>query len=124
MAVVPSSDAAPVAIAAAGAAGAALWLLLIFGLPASWKAFHGEITWSPSLQRVLGLIGLILGYLILGGVAPFIVNATEVKEAIGYGLGWQGVLGQFVRPSGRDGSRQAEGSAASAELEAEAAKSG
>jgi hypothetical protein len=117
--VVAAADAAPVAIAAGGAAGAAVWLLLIFGLPASWKAFHGEITWSPSLQPVLGLIGLIVGYLILGGVAPFIVSATEVKEAVGYGLGWQGVFGQFVRPLGGDG-----GSAASVEPETEAAKSG
>jgi len=31
-------------------------------------------------------------------MAPFIVDAHQMKEAIGYGLGWQGVFGQFVKP--------------------------
>jgi hypothetical protein len=94
------ADAAPIAVAGSGAAGAALWLLLIFGLPVCWDAFHGEVSWTPNTQRVLGLAGLIISYLVLGAVAPFVVSATEMKEAIGYGLGWQGVFGQFVRPAG------------------------
>ena len=94
----PAGDIAPLAIGAWGAAGAALWLLLVFGLPVSWQAFHGEINWTPTPQRVFGLIGLVTGYLLLGGMAPFIVDAHQMKEAIGYGLGWQGVFGQFVKP--------------------------
>jgi hypothetical protein len=90
---------APLSIGAWGAAGAAIWLLLVFGLPVSWQAFHGEITWEPTAQRMLGLVGFIVIYLVLGGAAPLLVDAHQMKEAIGYGLGWQGVFGQFVKPS-------------------------
>ena len=97
----PIADLSPIGTACSGAGGAALWLLLIFGLPLSWEALHGRVQWTPNVQRVLGLVGVIVGYLVLGGVAPFIVSTHDMKTAIGYGLGWQGVFGQFVKlPAG------------------------
>lgn len=92
------SDLSTVQTAACGAGGAALWLVLVHGIPVSWRALHGQLSWRPGLQNVLGLAGLLIGYLILGAAAPFIVDANEAKEAIGYGLGWQGVFGQYAKP--------------------------
>jgi hypothetical protein len=93
------SDLSTFQTAACGVGGAALWLVLVHGIPVSWRALHGDISWEPELQHILGLVGLLASYLILGGVAPFIMDAQHVKEAIGYGLGWQGVFGQFAKPS-------------------------
>jgi hypothetical protein len=94
------SDLSTVQTAACGAGGTALWLVLVHGIPVSWRALHGKVTWKPGLQNVLGLIGLLASYLVLGAVAPFIVDAQHAKEAIGYGLGWQGVFGQYAKPPG------------------------
>jgi len=86
---------------AAGSVGAALWIILVYGLPLAFKATKGEVIWTATKQTVLGLIGVLVFALLLGGAAPFLVDATSFKEALAEGLGWQGVFGQIMKfPSG------------------------
>lgn len=89
--------------AAYGAAGAALWIIIVHGIPTTLAAARGEITWTPSLQRVLGVAGFLVCYLVLGAAAPFIADAESGKEAAAVGLGWQGVFGQFTKGHLTDG---------------------
>jgi hypothetical protein len=81
----------------AGAAGAGVWILIIHGLPLARKAIQGEVQWAATLQRVVGLIGFVLGYLILGAAAAWFSGADAAREAFAWGLGWQGVFGQYVK---------------------------
>ena len=71
--------------------------MLVYGLPLALKAIKGEVVWTATPQTVLGLIGFLVFCLLLGGVAPFLVDAHSSKEAIAEGLGWQGVFGQFTK---------------------------
>lgn len=86
-----------------GAAGAGLWLVLVYGLPLAWKASRNEIKWTPTAQRVIGIAALVVIYVGLGAVAAIFVGSESAKEAAGYGLGWQGVFGRYVKPPGQQG---------------------
>jgi hypothetical protein len=81
-----------------GALGVALWIIAVYGLPLAYAAIQGQVDWKATPQTVLGLIGFIVFYLVLGAAAPFVADAGNAKEAISLGLGWQGVFGQFVKP--------------------------
>jgi hypothetical protein len=51
-----------------------------------------------TFPRVLGAL-LVLGVFVAagGGVAILVGDATEPKQAIAYGLGWQGLIGGFLQ---------------------------
>jgi hypothetical protein len=88
----------PWAKGGSGAAGALLWMVTVYGIQLSLDASKGQLQWKPSKERVLGVIGLVSCYLLLGAAAPFIVDAHTAKEAVAEGLGWQGIFGQFAKP--------------------------
>jgi hypothetical protein len=56
---------------------------------------------SPSnAARAIGALGVAVIVLALGAVAAFVMGAHAGKEALGYGLGWQGVFGEYARRAG------------------------
>jgi hypothetical protein len=75
-------------------------MILVYGVQTSSRAAHGRIQWGATPQRVAGVCGLIACFLLLGAAAPFLVDAEDAKESVGYGLGWQGVFGQFAKLPG------------------------
>jgi len=83
---------------ASGAAGALLWMIAVYGVQVSLTAARGDLRWTASRQTTLGILGLVMCCVLLGGTAPFVVDAQTTKEAVAEGLGWQGVFGQFARP--------------------------
>jgi len=87
-------------ISALGAAGAFIWLLVVHGLPLFWSLVRNEVQWTKGrrIQPFLGVGGLVLIYSILGAVASNLGGAQGWKEAIAFGLGWQGIFGHFVKP--------------------------
>ena len=51
---------------------------------------------TPS--RVLGAILVVVAFLCIGGlVAVLLGDATRPRQAIAYGLGWQGLIGGFLQ---------------------------
>ena len=78
-----------------GAIGVGLWIIAVYGLQIA--ASRGELEWRATVQTVLGVVGLVLFYLVLGAAAPIVVDAHSAKEAIAEGLGWQGIFGQYVK---------------------------
>lgn len=86
----------------AGAAGAGAWILIVYGLPIARRAIRGQVRWSATPQRVLGLVGFICGTLVLGAGAAWVSGADTAREAFAWGAGWQGVFGQYVKPGRAD----------------------
>lgn len=82
----------------AGAGGALLWVLLVHGLPLANKASKGKLAWTPSVQAIGGIVALLVIYVVLGAIAAWLTAASTAKDAVIYGLGWQGVFGQFLKP--------------------------
>jgi hypothetical protein len=80
-----------------GAAGALLWILLIYGVPLAQRATDGRLDWEGSTQQVLGIAGLIAIYLASGAAAPFLADADATKEAFAFGLGWQSIFGEHTK---------------------------
>jgi hypothetical protein len=80
-----------------GAGGAGIWIIAVHGLPTAHKAARGDLEWSATTQRVLGVIGVVSFYLVLGAFAAFVISADTAKESFAWGLGWQGVFGQYTR---------------------------
>lgn len=91
-----------------GAVGAVVALLVVHVLP--WAlALAGGADVNISVGRIIGVV-LVLGVFIVGGgiVAILVGDATEPKQAIAYGLGWQGTIGGLIQgiaggPSGDGG---------------------
>ncbi len=83
---------------AGGALGAGIWLLVVHALPLAWRAINNEVDWTPSGQSILGLFGLVLIYLSVGAGVSLLIAPGSFREAVAYGLGWQGVFGQYVKP--------------------------
>lgn len=53
---------------------------------------------DPTFKKVAGSLMTLVIFLVLGGVAALIVgDAVHPKQAIAYGLGWQGTIGGFVQ---------------------------
>ena len=51
-----------------------------------------------TLPRVLGAAMVFLAYVVAGGVVAMLVgDAILPKQAIAYGLGWQGLIGGFLQ---------------------------
>jgi hypothetical protein len=76
-----------------GAVGGAAGYALVFLLPWLTAVAKGEVSLDFSWTRLLGVIGLFFVYISLGGVAALLVGeASEIKHAIAYGLGFEGVL--------------------------------
>src|SRR4051812_25092771 len=94
-----------------GAMGAALWIVLVHVLPLALQASRDNLKWTPTVQRVCGLIVLLAAYLTVGGAAAYLAGAKTLKEAFAWGLGWQGVFGEYVRRhrSGRDHDERPKG---------------
>jgi hypothetical protein len=90
----PASD---LSMAIWGALGAALWILLIHGVPIARRAVDGGLDWKGSTQQTLGLVGLIAIYLASGAAAPFLADAYATKEAFAFGLGWQSIFGEYTK---------------------------
>ncbi len=80
-----------------GALGAAVWIILIHGLPTALKAARGDLNWKRNNERELGVLVLVTFYLALGAAAPFIVDAATKKDAFAWGLAWQSVFGESAR---------------------------
>jgi uncharacterized membrane protein YbjE (DUF340 family) len=75
-------------------------LILVYALPASARVARGQAKLVLDRDRTAGAFGVILFVLLLGAVAAFLMGAHQGKEALGYGLGWQGVFGEFARKAG------------------------
>ena len=85
-----------------GVTGAFMALVAVQGLPLAEALLRGELAWRPTPGRLLGLTGFVAFFLGLGGaVALLLGDATEPKHAIAYGLGWQAILGGYIKGPGR-----------------------
>jgi len=51
------------------------------------------------LQRVSGLVALLAIWLASGAAAAWLTGAATIKDAVIYGMGWQGIFGRFIRPA-------------------------
>jgi hypothetical protein len=75
--------------------------VLPFGL-----ALAGGAEVTVTLARVLGCVLVLVVFIAAGGVVAILVgDAVKPKQAIAYGLGWQGLIGGFLQgiggPAGR-----------------------
>lgn len=76
-----------------GALGGITGYALVFVLPWMLQLARGEIDLNMRPSRLVGLVGLLVLFVGLGGMAAYIVgDATEAKHAIAYGLGFEGIL--------------------------------
>jgi hypothetical protein len=51
-----------------------------------------------TLWRVVGAALVLLIFVSAGGFVAFLVgDATHIKQAVIYGLGWEGTLGGFIQ---------------------------
>lgn len=68
-------------------------------------ALAGGANLHITLPRVLGVVLVIAAFIAAGGLVALLFSndTTSVKEAITYGLGWQGLIGGFIQ------GRRAEG---------------
>jgi hypothetical protein len=72
-------------------------MVLVYGIGICSAAAKGDLRWKADVGRVLGVVGLIAVYLVLGAAASWLAGAQSAKEAIAFGLGWQGLFGHFTR---------------------------
>jgi hypothetical protein len=80
-----------------GAVGALFALLVVQVLPFAWQLTHGTPL-AVTLTRVLGFVLVVVIFIAAGGgVALLIGDATQAKQAIAYGLGWQSTIGGFIQ---------------------------
>jgi len=79
-----------------GAVGAVLALAVVQVLPYAFALIRGaELTLSPG--RVVGALLVLLIFIAGGGIAAIIAgDASQAKQAIAYGLGWQATVGGFI----------------------------
>lgn len=76
-----------------GALGGLAGYAVAFLLPWMSQLARGEIQLEVTWGRLLGLFGVMSMYVGLGGVAAVLVgDALEVKHALAYGLGFEGIL--------------------------------
>ena len=84
-----------------GVVGALMALLAVQGLPIAAKLARHELDWEPNLSGTLGVLAFTSFFLGLGGgVAVLVGEATDPKHAVFYGLGWQGILGGYIKGTG------------------------
>jgi len=59
----------------------------------------GEAAFELTGRRLVGACLVTSASLFLGGfVAVLLGDATEAKQALAYGVAWQGTLGTFLSP--------------------------
>jgi hypothetical protein len=82
-----------------GSLGAVVALLVVQVLPwAIGLAKGADFQITP--LRILGAIVVFLIFVLAGGVVAMLVgDAQHPKQAIAYGLGWQGLIGGFLQGS-------------------------
>jgi len=87
-----------------GVVGALMALIAVQGLPIAGKLARHELDWEPSWSGGAGVVAFTAFFLALGGgVAVLVGEATEAKHAVFYGLGWQGILGGYIKGAGTGG---------------------
>ena len=53
---------------------------------------------DATFKKVAGSVLALVVFLVLGGIAALVVgDAVRPKQAIAYGLGWQGTIGGFLQ---------------------------
>jgi hypothetical protein len=74
-------------------------LLVVQVLP--WaQALAGGADLHLTFPRLLGALLIVLVFIVAGGgIAVLVGDATHPKQAIAYGLGWQGLIGGFLKPA-------------------------
>lgn len=66
-------------------------------LPFGLALLQGAV-FKVTLLRVIGFLLVLTVFIAAGGVVAILVgDATEPKQAIAYGLGWQGLIGGFLQ---------------------------
>jgi hypothetical protein len=79
-----------------GALGALGSLLFAQALPWGLALLHGaELHITPT--RIVGLVVVIAGTMALGGLVAYLIGDATAREAVLYGLGWQGAIGGFIQ---------------------------
>lgn len=80
-----------------GSLGAVVALLVVQVLPWAVRLAKGA-DFQITLPRVLGAGLVFLIFVVAGGVVAMLVgDAEHPKQAIAYGLGWQGLIGGFLQ---------------------------
>jgi hypothetical protein len=88
-----------------GAVGAVVALLVVHVLPWAIALTKGADA-HIAFWRVVGAVLMFAIFALGGGVVAMLVgDATEAKQAIAYGLGWQGLIGGFIQGTLGPGSR-------------------
>jgi len=61
-----------------------------------------------SATRLLGFGIVVLGSMALGGLVAYLVgDATVARNAVAYGVGWQGLIGGFIQGKRADAAEEA-----------------
>jgi hypothetical protein len=88
-----------------GSVGSVVALLVVQVLPWAISLAQGA-DFHFTFPRLVGALLVLAIFIIAGGVVAMLVgDANEAKQAIAYGLGWQGLIGGFIqgtRATGRD----------------------
>lgn len=83
-----------------GAVGAVVALLVVQVLPWAIALAQGGRLPSPvTAWRVFGVIVVLVIFALAGGLVALLFSdeTTGAKEAIAFGLGWQGLLGGVIQ---------------------------
>ena len=72
-------------------------MLVVHVLPWAF-AVAGGADVHVTLGRVLGALAIVAIFVVAGGVVAILLgDATKAKQAIAYGLGWQGTIGGLIQ---------------------------
>jgi hypothetical protein len=83
---------------ALGACGAFAALLFVQWLPIFQAMMDGDVILDFTRERWIGAGLVALTNLLLGGVVAVILgDVTQAKQALAYGVAWQGTLGSFLQ---------------------------
>jgi hypothetical protein len=80
-----------------GAVGAIFALAVVQVLPFALQLVHGAKL-TLTLTRGFGFVLVVLIFIGAGGgVAVLLGDATQAKQAVAYGLGWQSTIGGLIQ---------------------------
>ncbi len=81
-----------------GAVGAVIAPAVVQILPFALELTHGNAHLQLSVGRVVGALTVLAIFVVGGGVVAILLgDATQPKQAIAYGLGWQATIGGFFQ---------------------------